>query len=279
MSWDFVRRPKWIVRHIAVVLLVVTMVLLGLWQLRRLDEKRDIKATVEARQELPAEDVVDVVPVDASVGDASVKAVEHRSVTATGTYADDDTVVVENRSFNGASGAWVLTPLVLEDGSAVVVNRGFLGFDRAGEIHPPPAPTGEVVVDGVLLTGQRRGRFGPTDPDGEKLAVLARVDLDRIGEQVDYDVLPAYLQRVSSDPDEAPAEGGAPELVPLGLPEPSEGPHLAYAVQWFIFTAIAAGGSVLILRRVARDEAREEAGRQADAAFDRDLEALLDADA
>ena len=33
------------------------MVLLGFWQLRRLDEKRDLKATVEARQEEPAADV------------------------------------------------------------------------------------------------------------------------------------------------------------------------------------------------------------------------------
>ena len=278
MSWQFARRPKWIVRHLAVVLLVVTMVLLGLWQLRRLDEKRDIKATVEARQTQPAEDVEEVVPDGASVGDDAVEAVEHRSVTASGTYADDDTFVVENRSFNGASGAWVLTPLVLEDRSAIVVNRGFLGFDRAGEIDPPPAPTGQVTVDGVLLRSEHRGRFGPADPESGRLAVLARVDLERVAEQVDYEVLPAYLQRVSSDPEEVTAEG-APELVPLGLPEPSEGPHLSYAVQWFIFTTIAVVGYALLLRRVARDEAREEAAREADAAFDRELEDLLDAEA
>ena len=74
-------QPKWIVRHVAVVLLVVAMVLLGFWQLRRLDEKRDLKATVEARQEEPAADVLDVVPADAEVGGADVEAVEHRSVT------------------------------------------------------------------------------------------------------------------------------------------------------------------------------------------------------
>ena len=45
----------------------MTMVLLGLWQLRRLDEKRDIKATVEARQEPPTA-VEDVVPAGATVG-------------------------------------------------------------------------------------------------------------------------------------------------------------------------------------------------------------------
>ena len=66
MSWRFALRPKWIVRHAAVVALVVAMVLLGLWQLRRLDEKRDHKARVEARQELPVADVGAVVPADAS---------------------------------------------------------------------------------------------------------------------------------------------------------------------------------------------------------------------
>ena len=278
MSWQFARRPKWIVRHLAVLLLVVTMVLLGLWQLRRLDEKREIKATVEARQTQPAADVEEVVPAGAAIGDDAVEEVEHRAVRATGTYADRDTFVVENRSLNGASGGWVLTPLVLEDGTAIVVNRGFIGFDQDGQLVPPPAPDGQVVVDGVLLESEERGRFGPSDPDSGHLAVLARVDLARVAEQVDYDVLPAYLQRVSSDPDEV-TEDGAPELVPLGLPEPSEGPHLAYAVQWFIFTTIAVVGYALLLRRVARDEAKEEAAAAADAAFDRELQDLLDTEA
>jgi surfeit locus 1 family protein len=260
-----------------VVLLVIGMVWLGFWQLRRLDEKRSIKATVEARQELPVASVEELVPAGAAPGDAAVEAVANRSVTAQGAYADDDTFVVENRSFNGASGGWVLTPLVLDDGSAVVVNRGFLGFDRAGVIDPPPAPTGEVAVKGLLLESEHRGSFGPTDPEDGKLDVLARVDLARVAQQVDYDVLPAYVQRVSSDPDEVTAEG-APELVPLGLPVMSEGPHLSYAVQWFTFTTIAVVGYALLLRRVARDEAREEAGAAADAALDREIDSLLDAD-
>ena len=253
MSWRFALRPKWIIRHVAVAALVVTMVLLGLWQLRRLDEKRDYKALVEARQDVPAAEVLDVVPADASVGDDAVDDVLYREVVATGSYEDDDTVVVENRTLNGASGGWVLTPLRLDDGSAVVVNRGFIGFDRDGAIAPPPAPAGEVTVDGLVFPSQRRGRIGPTDPDEGKLEVLARVDLDRLEAQVDYDVLPAYVQLVESDPEEVPPSADDPALVPLGPPEPTEGPHLSYAVQWFIFTTIAAVGYGLLLRRVARD--------------------------
>jgi surfeit locus 1 family protein len=265
VSWRFALRPKWILRHVAVVALVVVMVLLGFWQLRRLDEKRDYKALVAARQEVPVADVLDVVPADAGVRDAAVDRVLYRSVRAEGTYADEDTVVVENRTLNGASGAWVLTPLQLADGSAIVVNRGFIGFDRSGAIDPPPAPAGPVAVEGLVFPSQERGRFGPQDPDEGDLPVLARVDLDRLEAQVDYEVLPAYVQLVESEPGEDPVAAGDPSVVPLGPPEPEEGPHLSYAAQWFIFSTIAGGGYVLLLRKVARDQATEEAGAAADA--------------
>lgn len=278
MSWRFVLRPKWIVRHVAVTALVAAMVAAGFWQLQRLDDKRTYKALVEARQEEPAADVATVLRADAEVDDPAVAGVLYRSVTATGTYQDDDTVVVENRTFNGASGAWVLTPLRLPDDTAVLVNRGFIGFDQEGAIVPPPAPPGAVAVEGLLFPSQERGRFGPTDPEDGDLEVLARVDLERLEAQVDYDLRPAYVQLVESRPGEAEAAtAGTPALVPLGPPEPEEGPHLSYAVQWFIFTTIAAGGYVLLLRRVARDQATEEAGAAAD--VDRELAALLDADA
>ena len=38
----------------------------------------------------------------------------------------------------------------------------------------------------------------------------------------------------------------------VALPAPGDGPHLGYAVQWFIFTAIAVIGYPLVLRHVSR---------------------------
>ncbi len=256
MRWRFALTPKWLVRHVLVVALVATMILLAFWQLRRLDEKRTYKELVEARQEQPAADVESLVPADADVGAASVDAVLYRSVRAVGTYEAADTVVVENRTYNAAPGAWVLTPLRLDDGTAVIVNRGFIGFDRSGTIVPPPPPAGRVTVTGLVFPSQRRGSFGPTDAPEGRLGELARVDLGRYAAQLAYPILPAYVQLVTTDPPEPPSAAGAPELVALGPPEPGLGPHLSYAVQWFIFTAIASGGYVLLLRRVARDQGR-----------------------
>lgn len=257
MSWRFALTPTWLVRHVLVAALIAAMISAGLWQLRRLDEKQTYKALVEARQEEPVADVTDVVPVGAGVGDAAVSGVLYRKVRATGTYASDDTVVVENRTYNAAPGAWVLTPLQLDDGTAVLVNRGFVGFDRDGEIVDPAPPTGKVTVEGLLFPSQSRGAFGPTDPAEGRLRVMARVDLDRLDEQVEADLLPTYIQLVTSDPAELAAAPGAPQLVALGPPTPDEGPHLSYAVQWLIFTLIATGGYGLLLRRVARDRGLE----------------------
>ncbi len=259
MRWRFALTPKWLVRHVLVVVLVVTMVVLGFWQLGRLDDKRAYKALVEARQDQPVAEVEAVIPVDGPIGSPAIDDVLYRSVRATGSYAVDDTVIVLNRTLNGASGAWVLTPLRLADGRALVVNRGFLGFDRDGEIVPPTPPSGVVTVEGLVFPSQTRGRIGPTDPAEGRLDVLARVDLERYAAQVDYAVLPAYVQLVTSDPAEASAAPGVPELVALGAPEPDEGPHLGYAVQWFIFTTIASGGYLLLLRKVAKEQAQAQA--------------------
>jgi cytochrome oxidase assembly protein ShyY1 len=40
-------------------------------------------------------------------------------------------------------------------------------------------------------------------------------------------------------------------------PELDEGPHLSYAVQWFIFSAIAIVGYPLVLRRVVLRRGKE----------------------
>lgn len=250
------REPKWLIRHVAVVALVVAMVAAGFWQLRRHDDKGDYKALVEARQEAPTAPVGDLLDPRWDVDDAAVDDVLYRTVTASGTYLADDTVVVENRTFNGTSGAWVLTPLVLDDGTAVVVNRGFIGFDRQGDIVAPPTPDGPVTVEGLLFPSQTRGRFGPTDPVDVDLDVLARVDLDRYEAQLDVALLPAYVQAVTTTPAEPAVPEGQPQLVALGPPVPDEGPHLAYAAQWFIFTTIAFGGYGLLLRKVAKERGR-----------------------
>ena len=57
---------------------------------------------------------------------------------------------------------------------------------------------------------------------------------------------PVYIQLLEQDP---PPVTTYPALV--ALPEPSEGPHRGYAVQWFLFAAVTVVGYPILLRRTA----------------------------
>jgi surfeit locus 1 family protein len=245
--YRFARRPKWILSHVLILILVVVMINLGFWQLRRLDERRTYNASVRANDSLP------VSPIDALLhpNDPSSRGNEltFRRVTMSGQYDLGNEVIIRARSLNERPGVWVATPLRLADGDAVLVVRGFLPTQGTPDAVPTDAepPTGQVTVEGLAQATQTRGTFGPTDPDG-RLSTMARVDLARLQKQVPYTLYPVYVQLTSSQPAQP---GPEPEM----LPEPvlDDGPHLSYAIQWFIFSTIAIVGYPLILRRSARN--------------------------
>lgn len=244
--YRFALRPWWIVSHLVVLAIVVSFVSLGLWQLRRLDEVRERNAQLAERLDQAPVDVEELVSADAS-------GLEDRRVTATGTYRADEVVLIRGRSLDDAPGSWVVVPLDLGDGRVVAVNRGW--FRNDGRFTEVPAtyravPAGEVDVEGLLHPTQERGTLGATDPSDGVLASMARIDLDRLDQQVEGDLLPVWVQLTA-------AEAGAPDPSPQLLDPPvvnDEGPHLSYAVQWAIFTIIAVGGYPLILRRAAREK-------------------------
>jgi len=103
-------RPRWIVGHVVAVVFVIAFVMLGFWQLRRLDEKRTFNHAVTVALEAAP------VPI------ADAPAGGYTRVMATGTY-DPSVEALTLRSLDGTSGYHVLTPLVLADGAAVLVDR------------------------------------------------------------------------------------------------------------------------------------------------------------
>jgi cytochrome oxidase assembly protein ShyY1 len=227
-SYAFALRPRWLVAHVLVLFLVVLFVNLGLWQLRRLEERRDRNELVEARA---GSEPVDVTELPDDPDDARFQA-----VTASGTYDPDRTTTVRTTQ-NGVPGGWVFSVLDLATPRDVVVLRGFVGTQPDGDLVQAPVPEGEVRVEGIAIPISRL----------ERTAERAVGDLIGDGPPV----LPVVIQAQSSDPPDAPDV-----LTPQPVPDLGEGPHLSYAVQWFLFAAIAVVGYPLLLRRQARDEAR-----------------------
>lgn len=234
--YAFLRRPKWIAFTLGVLLLVVVMVNLGLWQLRRLDERQERNAAVRDRA------TQDAVPIEQADGG------EWQNVQATGEYDANGQVLVRNRSLNGSAGYHVLTPLVLSTGEGLVVNRGFIALETSSDgPRVPEPPTGTVTVDGRVRASQSRGSFGPRDPAEGTLTALARADIARLQQQISYPLLPFYVELESSTPAEAPGP------TPIPLPQLDNGPHMSYAIQWFTFATLAVIGWVVVVRKSGRD--------------------------
>jgi cytochrome oxidase assembly protein ShyY1 len=246
--YGFLGRPRYVLFTVVMAGLVVLMINLAFWQLRRLHERRAANAQVTEHTALGAVPIGDVLTARSS--SAEVAQAQWRSVTASGTYDLGNEVLIRNRSLDSNAGYHVVTPLRLADGTAVLVNRGWIPLEQQAG-HPPAVPTapaGPVTVTGRIRVSQHKGRyFSPSDPAEGHLTQLYRVDVPRIGQQVPYPVWPAYLELQGTQP--APA-GPQPTLI--ALPELDEGPHLSYAVQWFFFSGCAIVGWFLAVRRSAR---------------------------
>jgi surfeit locus 1 family protein len=245
--YRFARQPRWVVGHVLVVLLAVVMVGLGLWQLRRLDERKDHNALLASRSSAPA------VALDELLAEVGPEEAEFRWATATGTFDPGAEVLVRGRALGGLPGFDVLTPLRTAGGGAVVVDRGWVPMD-VGERWPvaeAAPPTGEVEVTGLVRASQRRRGLAVADAADGTLTTIARADLDRLGQQLPYAIRPVLLQATTT--------AASPTFEPLPaahlLPDLGEGSHLSYAIQWFAFSLIVVVGWLALLRRTAHPRA------------------------
>ncbi|MCX7621800.1 MAG: SURF1 family protein [Acidimicrobiales bacterium] len=264
-SYRFALSPRWLLLHLLVVVSVIVMVNLGLWQLRRLDGRRAANRVIDARLAEPPVPLAELV--SSTLGDQSVSETIFRRVTVAGEYRSEDEVLVRNRTLNGAAGYWVVTPLVLHDGTAIAVNRGWIPVALAdsGDKSSYAAPNGAVSIQALVRETERRSGLGVADPASGRLDTLSRLDVDRLDAQVPYDLLPVWVQLEQQDPSQG---NGVPVALPL--PERNDGPHLNYAGQWFIFATLTVIVYPLVLRQIARSRSgiAIPAGQQGDVAAD-----------
>lgn len=246
-KYRFALRPKWIFGHVLVLVLAVTFINLGFWQLRRLHQRKAFNHLVEVNQSRPRVPVGRALPRGSDHSQA--KRDQGRPVRARGRYENDRTLVIRGQSVNDVPGVWVVTPLVLDDGRAVLVNRGF--YANNGAVTAPPSrtagPAGTVTVDGTIQPTETPGAFEHRDPTGRH-DDYARMDLDRIADSVPQPLLPGWVLLTH----QRPGDPGR-HLTRVPAPTLTEGPHLSYAIQWFSFTAIGLIGYPLLLARKARE--------------------------
>ena len=220
--------------HVVVLIAVSLFAVAGFWQLRRLDERRDANALLSKRLAMP--------PVRAlrDGGDLTF-----RRASLSGRYDTSEEVVLTGRQSQGSPGDHLLTPLTSDDDESIVVDRGWVPARTPKRAAAPPE--GQVTVEGVLLPSEGEGPFSAGGGEADR---ISRIDVERLGAQMPYDLAGVYLLLDGQDP---PQDDGIP--VPADLAPRGEGSHLSYAVQWFGFIPTALVVYAAILRRESRKRA------------------------
>lgn len=235
---------RWLTRIVAGVLLATLCVLLGLWQLDRNDQRVARNAVIEANTAAAPVPLDNVIAPD----DTVTEDLEWRKVTVQGSYDADRQLRLRLRPINGQRGVHALIPLVTADGTAILVDRGFVpGADDVPIADPPP---GQVTVTGWLRPSESGRGLGGDIEDG----AIRYLDIAVLADEWQTPMYQAWLGLIGESP---PA--GQP-LEPLPEPTTESGPHLSYAVQWFLFAIIGVGGFVILIRA----ESKASVGRSAE---------------
>ncbi|MBB5789458.1 SURF1 family cytochrome oxidase biogenesis protein [Jiangella mangrovi] len=245
--YRFLASRRWLVRTLAGVLLVLVCVRLGLWQLDRNEQRQDRNAVIEANVDGDPVPAAQLVPP----GEPLATGDEWSTVQVTGHWDVDNELRLRLRPVDGTRGVHALTPLVTDDGPALLVDRGFVAADGRDDdqIELPAPPTGEVTVTARV----RHSESGHDGVDPSTGAVRF-VDVGTIEAGLPYPLYGAWGELITQDPEPATA------LQLIDPPSQESGPHLSYAIQWFLFAVVGVGGFVLLIRAEARgrDETHEQ---------------------
>ncbi len=222
-------------RRLVVLLAALAAVLLtarlGLWQLDRAEQKTLLQTALDTRRAQPA------LAADELARDETEAARQHhRATTLQGRWLDEHTLYLDNRQMRGRPGFYVLTPLLLADGTAVLVQRGWLPrnmLDRS-LVRAPALPSAATsFVQGRIAPGPGRLYEFEAAASGVIRQNLALADY---AQETGLRLRPFSL--VQEDTRPPLADGLLREW-----PQPATGvaKHHGYAFQWFALSTLILG--------------------------------------
>ena len=214
-------------------LVAVALVLLCLWaaqwQFQRGVDRHARNVLIAEQSQLP--------PIEFQNLLGDIADYEWRKITLKGSFDDKNQILLRNRYHDGMYGFEQLTLFVFDE-RKIWVDRGWVKAGSDATVPPQLQPTnqGLISIDGRLRLDSSlpRGKFFAVANDSER-NLVSQLDARR-GIQTEK----FYIDLISASDDSMNPD------VPVELPELSDGPHMAYALQWLFFAGLVIYGRRLI---------------------------------
>jgi cytochrome oxidase assembly protein ShyY1 len=222
------REPKAILKSFVALVLIILCLIAANWQYQRGVDRHAKNFKIESNTSLATINLDDI---------KDLKSNEWRTVRFTGQFDKSHEVLLRNRyNADGKYGYEYLT-LFKSGNKQFWIDRGWVQAGESASDRPktPSTPTNEIELTGRL-------RLDSSLPRGSFFALPASGNLIsswNLRSKVNTE--PFYIDLIGGP-------GLAPDT-PAELPELSDGPHMAYALQWLFFAGLIAYGRVLIRRR------------------------------
>ena len=218
-------KRRWILATVVVILLSVAMIGLGLWQLDRHHQRQAYIAGVIAEvQDAP------FVLAGTSADEQYEDRIYHQ-VQAEGTFDFENQVAIKNKFYDETMGYHLVTPFLIKGGDeAVLVDRGWVppeSIQMPADARQYDEPKSTHILGRIVATEES------ATPPSEPQFWWLRVDVDSIGRQLPYDVLPFYVALMPPEGKQtAPPYRNPPKF------ELDPGAHLGFAIEWFLFALL-----------------------------------------
>jgi cytochrome oxidase assembly protein ShyY1 len=227
--------PKELVRSAIALLLCLGCLWASQWQYYRGSNQTHQNATIRNNQKLP--------PItETQLTHADPIALQWRIVELHGNFLPNHQLLIRDRYFQGVYGFEVLTLFHSPIAGDYWLDRGWVkaGATAATPPNVPAANTNLITVTARIrsenLNKQIQGSFFALPHSSSYTFSIAHAQ--------GVSAAPFYLDLVSATP------ASAGPINAIELPDLSDGPHYAYAIQWLAFGLLILVGRGMLYRQV-----------------------------
>ena len=225
------KEPLALFKSIIALLLVIFCLWGSQWQYHRGVDRHARNAVIEERI---AQSPIELKSVAGTLADY-----EWQTVSVDGVFNSDKQILLRNRYHDGKYGYEVLTLFTSTANKSFWVDRGWVQAGATATTAPvvTALPEGVVTIIGRLRLDSSlpRGSFFALPGKGEGL-------VSELNAQSQLNTEKFYIDLLSG------SDSSLTPKVTAQLPELSDGPHMAYALQWIFFGGLVIYGRILIRR-------------------------------
>ena len=226
-----VKEPWAFFKSFIALLLIVLCLWAAQWQYHRGVDRHARNTVIEER--------IAKTPLALAKVEGELAEYEWQTITATGRFDSNKQILLRNRYNEGKYGYEVLTLFTSDDSRNFWVDRGWV---EAGATATTPPVVTPVPDTQVSITG--RLRLDSSLPHGSFFALPGKGQglVSELNAQSQLNTEKFYIDLLSG------TEAELTPAVTAQLPELSDGPHMAYALQWIFFGGLVIYGRILIRR-------------------------------